>query len=150
MHNEVIDKCDILSKTLWQNVLFHFVISSLVICIASLMIMKTDGIDRLVFIFYISAYILQISIYASCGNMLIDSSLKVSEAAYNFHWYKCNPKVRKTILMILIRSQRKVNVKCPFFEVSLETFAWVSFKIKVTKVLLETVRKESHTLEVLL
>lgn len=127
MHNEVIEKCNILSKTLWQNLLLHFMISSLVICIASLMIMQTNGIDRIVFIFYISAYVMQIFIYSACGNMLIESSVKVSEAAYNFHWYKCNAKVRKTILMIMRRSQRKVNVKCPFFEVSLETFAWVSY-----------------------
>jgi gustatory receptor len=102
-------------------------ISSLVLCILALMIIKTDGMDRMVFIFYISAYVLQIFVYFACGNMLIESSLKISEAAYNFHWYKCNAKVRKTILMIMRRSQRKVNVKCPFFEVSLETFAWVSF-----------------------
>lgn len=132
MHNEVIDKCNILSETLWQNLLLHFVFSSLVICIAGLMMIKSEGVESLVFIFYLCAYILEIYIYSACGNLLIDSSLKVNDAAYNFHWYKCDVRTRKAIYLIMIRAQRKVNVKVPFFEVSLETFAWVSW-LKIEK-----------------
>lgn len=57
--------------------------------------------------------------------MLIDASTNVKDAAYDFHWYKCDTRVRKVVLMIIIHAQQKVNVKVPFFEVSLETFAWV-------------------------
>lgn len=126
MHNEAIEMCNILSRTLWKNLLFLFVFSSLVLCISGLMIIKSVGADRMVFILYLCAYILQIFVFSLCGNLLIDSSLKVNDAAYNFHWYKCNVKIRKAIYLIMIRAQRSVNVHVPFFEVSLETFAWVS------------------------
>lgn len=130
MHNEAIEKCEILSRTLWQNVLFHFVLSSLIICISCLMIIKSDGVEGIVFVFYLCAYTFQIYTYSACGNLLIDSSLRVNDAAYNFHWYKCDARIRKAINLIMIRAQKKVNVEVPFFEVSLETFASVSIKLR--------------------
>lgn len=125
MHNDAIEMCALTSKTLWKNIFFLFVSSSLVICISCLMIIKSVGADRMVFILYLCAYILQIFVYSACGNLLIDSSLKVNDAAYNFQWYKCNVKIRKAIYLIMLRAQRKVNIHVPFFEVSLETFSWV-------------------------
>lgn len=126
MHNEAIGMCNLMSIILWKNLLLLFVSSSLVVCISCLMIITSVGSGRIVFILYLCAYILQIFVYSTCGNMLIDASLKVNDAAYNFHWYKCNVKIRKAIYLIMLRAQRKVNVQVPFFEVSLETFAWVS------------------------
>lgn len=126
MHNEAIEMCNLMSIILWKNLLLLFVSSSLVVCISCLMIITSVGTGRIVFILYLCAYILQIFVYSTCGNLLIDASLKVNDAAYNFHWYKCNVKIRKAIYLIMLRAQRKVNVQVPFFEVSLETFAWVS------------------------
>ncbi|XP_070502795.1 odorant receptor 24a-like [Chironomus tepperi] len=125
MHNKAIDCCNIISKALWQNILMHFVCSSLTICICSMMILKANGIDVLIFIFYLGAYVQQIFNYSISGNMLINASTNIQVAAYEFHWYKCDIRVRKTILMIIIRAQQKVQVEVPFFEVSLETFAWI-------------------------
>lgn len=126
MHNEAIGMCNLMSIILWKNLLLLFVSSSLVVCISCLMIITSVGTGRIVFILYLCAYILQIFVYSTCGNLLIDASLKVNDAAYNFHWYKCNVKIRKAIYLIMLRAQRKVNVQVPFFEVSLETFAWVN------------------------
>lgn len=125
MHNEAINNCKILSKSLWQNILMHFICSSSTICIAALALVKSDGIDRLVFITYVCAYIIQIYYYACSGSKLINSSTEIKFSAYNFHWYKCDAKIRKAILMIMIRAHTKVNLEVPFFQVSLETFAWV-------------------------
>ena len=126
MHNEAVHCCNILSKALWKNILMHFVCSSLIICICSFMILKSDGFDRLIFIFYLCGYVLQIFSYSISGNMLINASTNIKDAAYDFHWYKCDVKIRKVIFMIMTRAQQKINVKVPFFEVSLETFTWVS------------------------
>lgn len=89
------------------------------------MILRANGIDRLIFIFYLGAYVQQIFNYSISGNMLINSSTNIKNAAYDFQWYKCDARVRKVILMIITFAQQKVDVKVPFFEVSLETFAWV-------------------------
>ncbi|XP_070491487.1 odorant receptor 24a-like [Chironomus tepperi] len=123
MHNKAIHCCNILSKALWQNILMHFTCSSLIICISCMMILKSDGIERLNFMFYLCAYVQQIFNYSISGNMLINASENIKNAAYDFHWYKCDVRVRKVILMIMTRAQQTVNIKVPFFEVSLETFA---------------------------
>ncbi|KAL7037839.1 hypothetical protein ACKWTF_009375 [Chironomus riparius] len=125
MHNEAIHCCNILSKALWQNILMHFACSSLIICLCCLMVLKSDGIERLNFFFYLCAYVQQIFNYSISGNMLINASENIKNAAYDFHWYKCDVRIRKVIFMIMTRAQQKVNVKVPFFEVSLETFTWI-------------------------
>jgi hypothetical protein len=56
------------------------------------------------------------------GDMMITASTGIAQACYDIQWYKCNMKVRRAILLIMIRAQRKVNVKIPFLEISLETF----------------------------
>lgn len=130
-HNEVIQMCNTLSKTLWQNFLLHFVLSSLVMCITCLMVLQSDNIENsILFTCYTCAYISQTFVFCACGNMLIIAGQKVNTVAYNIQWYKCNAKVRRAVLMIMIRAQRDINVKVPFFELSLETFAWVSFTKK--------------------
>jgi hypothetical protein len=89
--------------------------------------MTADGIDRFIFVAYMCAYVLQIYNYTLSGSMLIYASLRVQESAYHFAWYRCDARIRTQILMIITRAQRKVNIDVPFFEVSLETFAWVRF-----------------------
>lgn len=135
IHNEAIYCCNILSKALWQNILMHFACSSLIICLCCMMILKSDGIERLNFIFYLCAYIQQIFNYSISGNMLINASENIKDAAYDFHWYKCDARVRKVIFVIMTRAQQKINVKVPFFEVSLETFTWVSVKLQFLSVI---------------
>jgi hypothetical protein len=89
------------------------------------MALFTDGVNRLTFISFLIAYLSQMFNYAYAGNMMLDASAKVNVAAYDVHWYKCDKDVRRLVLLMMIRSQRLVNVKVPFLEMSLETFEWV-------------------------
>lgn len=59
--------------------------------------------------------------------MLGEASSNIQNSAYDFHWYKCDGRVREMILMIIMRGQRKTAVDVPFFEATLETFGFVSF-----------------------
>jgi len=63
--------------------------------------------------------------FAYAGNVIISSSTGLSDAAYNCEWYKCDAKTRKMILLIMTRSQKKICMRAPFFEVSLESFVTV-------------------------
>jgi hypothetical protein len=89
--------------------------------------MLAEGADKLIFVNYIMASTTQIFVYSIGGNFLVDSSTRVTNTAYNFEWYKCDVKVRKMILMMMIRGQRKTAIEVPFFEASLETFGSVSY-----------------------
>lgn len=125
-HNKVIELCQKMSRSLAPNVLIHFVTSALITCICCLMIMLADGAEKLIFVNYIVASTTQIFVYSFGGSLLVDASQGIELAAYNFHWYKCNAKVRSMILMIMMRAQRKTAIDVPFFEASLETFMSVS------------------------
>lgn len=125
-HNKVIELCQKMSRSLAPNVLIHFITSALITCICCLMIMLADGAEKLIFVNYIVASTTQIFVYSFGGSLLVDASQRIEIAAYNFHWYKCNAKVRSLILMIMIRAQKKTGIDVPFFEASLETFMSVS------------------------
>lgn len=125
-HAKIINLCNGMSKTLSENVFIHYTVASITTCICCLMIMLAEGAEKIVFVNYIMASTTTIFVYSIGGNFLIDASTRVSTAAYNFQWYKCNVKVRKMILMIIMRGQEKTGIIVPFFEASLETFGLVS------------------------
>lgn len=125
-HAKAIDVCNKMSKCLAPNVLLHFFTSAVITCICCLMILLAEGAAKIIFVNYIIASTTQVFVYSISGNMLEDASTGICFTAYNFPWYKCDERIRKTIQMIIIRSQKKTAIKVPFFEASLETFSVVS------------------------
>lgn len=126
-HGSIVELCQKMSRSLWPNVLLHFITSALVTCICCLMILLAEGAYKLIFVNYIIASTTQVFVYSFGGNMLGEASSNVQNSAYDFHWYKCDGRVRKLILMIIMRGQRKTAIDVPFFEATLETFGFVSF-----------------------
>ena len=125
-HNFLIDMCGSISKYLSPNVLIHYLSAAFVTCICCLMILLAEGAEKLIFINYIVASTTQVFIYSIGGTILVDSSTSINFAAYNVHWYKCDSRCRRAILMIIIRSQQQTGVNVPFFDTSLETFGSVN------------------------
>lgn len=115
-----------MSRCLSPNVLLHYVTAALITCICCLMIVLAEGAAKIIFVNYIIASTTQVFVYSIGGNMLEDASTGISLSAYNFPWYKCDERIRKTIAMIIMRSQKKTAIDVPFFEASLETFTAVS------------------------
>ncbi|KAG5669816.1 hypothetical protein PVAND_000109 [Polypedilum vanderplanki] len=122
LHNKYINLCKVVSNCMWQNIFIYFLCSSIVICILFLVITEFRSVDLMIFMSYLCGYLLQMLSYAISGNMMIEASANVAVSCYDFQWYKCNTKVRRVILMMMIRAQNSANVEIPFFEVSLETF----------------------------
>lgn len=90
------------------------------------MVMLADGANKLIFVNYIIASTTQILVYSIGGTMLEDASTGIKFSAYSFDWPKCDNRIRKLILMIMVRAQNKTAVDVPFFEASMETFGAVS------------------------
>lgn len=90
------------------------------------MILLAEGAAKIIFVTYIIASTTQVFVYSIGGDLLADSSARVGEFAYDFHWYKCDGKIRKLIHLMMLRAQKKSGVEVPFFQTSLETFAAVS------------------------
>ena len=81
-----------------------------------------DGLDKLTYINYIVTAIAQAFVYAVGGQILDDTSLSVQSAAYQVNWYKCNEKIKKTLLLMMLRSGNPSGIDVPFIHVSMETF----------------------------
>lgn len=124
-HRKAIDMCRAMSKSLWINVLIHYISAALVTCVCCLMILLAEGAEKLIFVNYIIASTTQVLVYSLGGNFLEDASISVRDAAYDFQWYKCDKRIRKLIQLMMLRAQRKTAVDVPFFEASLETFGAV-------------------------
>nr|QGW45394.1 odorant receptor 21 [Bradysia odoriphaga] len=122
-HSTVIDVCQKMSRCLSPNVLIHYFTSAVITCICCLMILLAEGAAKIIFVNYIIASTTQVFVYSIGGNMLEDASTGIYFTAYDFPWYKCDERIRRTIQMIMIRSQRKTAIDVPFFEASLETFS---------------------------
>lgn len=117
-----------MSNSFAPNALLHIVTSAFVTCICSLMVLLANGPEKMIFVNYIIASTTQIFVYAFGGDLLIDASTGIKFSAYDFEWYKCNAKVRKMIIIIMMQTQKKSAVDVPFFEASIETFGSVSLK----------------------
>lgn len=125
-HDTIIDYCKRMTASLWANGLLHYITSAIITCICCLMVMLSEGAEKLIFVNYIIASTTQILVYSIGGTMLEDASTAIKFSAYDFNWYKCDGRVRKLILMIMMRAQTKTAIDIPFFEASMETFGSVS------------------------
>lgn len=88
------------------------------------MTILADGVNKLPFMNYVMGATIQTLIYSMGGNMLGEASINLRYSAYNFHWYKCDGKIRKLILMMMKRTQKKTVIEVPFFEVTKTTYSF--------------------------
>lgn len=125
LHIETIDLCELMANSLGPIVFLHFVAASILICSSCLLLVLVDGAEKLIYVNFLVGTFADVFIHGYVGTRLIEASLKIREAAYEFAWYKCDVRNQKIFLMILIRARKPVAVKMPFFNASLETFLTV-------------------------
>lgn len=78
------------------------------------------------YIVYLSCILLELWCYCLGASNLEEESVKVADAAYFSYWYKTNMETRRLINIIMMRSQKAVALKVPFFTPSLPAFTSVS------------------------
>jgi len=127
-HEALIKLCELMTQSFSWIILFHFISSAIQISACILLLFFIDGIEWLQFLIAILCFLIEAFIFAYAGQAIINSSTGLQHAAYNFEWYKCDARNRKMILLIMIRSQKKICMKAPFFEVSLESFLKVRYE----------------------
>ncbi|XP_014261896.1 odorant receptor 85c-like [Cimex lectularius] len=59
----------------------------------------------------LSASYAQLYMYCSYGQLLTDKTHTLSFAAYNNEWYRCPPKLRKSLVLFLEATKRAVHLK---------------------------------------
>lgn len=125
IHNEVLEACDLMSRTFAPIIFLHLVAASILICSSCLMLFLAPGAEKSIFLNFLLGTFLDVFVHTYVGTLIIEKSTKIQQAAYNFDWYRCDVKNQKLILMILVRTRNAAAVKIPFFSASLGTFITV-------------------------
>ncbi|XP_061380148.1 odorant receptor 4-like [Danaus plexippus] len=101
---------------------FNSSIGSLLTIVFQFVEKWNDFIYKLFFITAIS----QIWILCWYGQHLVDTSAGVGEALYNSAWYVSSNSIKKSILIMIHRSQRRVHITTfGFSTVSMECYATI-------------------------
>nr|UZH23391.1 odorant receptor 24a [Anastrepha ludens] len=120
-HNEIIDLLKKFSTLMSGLTLGHFVTSSVIIgtCVVDMLLFSDYGI--FVYVVHTMTVFSELFLYCLGGTVVIECSSQIATTIYCTKWYTHNLRVQKMVLLIMIRSQRSLVVKVPFFALSLPT-----------------------------
>uniref|UniRef100_A0A1I8PVY4 Odorant receptor n=1 Tax=Stomoxys calcitrans TaxID=35570 RepID=A0A1I8PVY4_STOCA len=119
-HNEIASLVERLSSIMVEITLCHFITSSLIIGTSVVdFLLFAGGIGSIVYVVYTCAVLTEIFLYCLGGTAVMESSQELAEKAYTSNWYNHSIKIQKIVLLIIVRSQRTITVKVPFFAPSL-------------------------------
>lgn len=124
-HNEIIHLGELTSRTFAPIAFMQFLSSAILICVCCLMLFLAPAAEKLIYQAFLMGGITDVLTYTLGGTMLIDSSTKIQEAAYDFEWYNWDVRNQKLILMIMIRARSATALKIPFFKATFDTFITV-------------------------
>ncbi|KAM7351549.1 odorant receptor 24a-like [Cochliomyia hominivorax] len=122
-HNEVADLTDRFSLIMVEITLSQFITSSIIIATSVVDLLLFSGYGAIVYVVYTCAVFTEIFLYCLGGNMIMESSEDLATVAYSTQWYTHSIKVQKMIMLIMLRSQRNIVIKVPFFAPSLPALA---------------------------
>ncbi|CAG4982797.1 unnamed protein product [Colias eurytheme] len=115
-HQELIQLVEEIEAIYSKSTLFNIVVSSVLICLS---VFNITFIDDFGAVFSFSSFLVMslYQIFMSCyfGDMIVTSSLQVHAALYRCKWYDAEPSIKRTILIIMLRSQKPCSVTAAKF-----------------------------------
>ncbi|XP_054084268.1 odorant receptor 24a [Zeugodacus cucurbitae] len=134
-HNEIIDLVKRFSAVMSGVTLAHFVTSSVIIgtCVVDVLLFS-DLSGIFVYSVHTMAVTSELFLYCLGGTVVIECSSQLATAAYDSQWYTHSVEVQRMVLLIIIRAQRSLVVKVPFFAPSLPALASVSQPLRLCRV----------------
>ncbi|KAL6254521.1 hypothetical protein P5V15_014574 [Pogonomyrmex californicus] len=132
-HQKIISFSDKIERIFCYIALIQFLSSTLVTCCLGFMIVTSIGtaqgsdvIDSSALmkaiVFYMAATV-EAFIFCFCGEYLSAKSKMIGDAAYKSIWYDLEPHESKLVLLIILRSQRRLTITAgKIMDLSLEGF----------------------------
>ncbi|CAK9820402.1 Odorant receptor 22c [Anthophora quadrimaculata] len=128
-HHRIINNSDGIENLFSYIALMQWLCNTLVICCTGFIIVITLNTDKnmktvaKVILFY-SAITMEAFIFSFGGEYLSNKSLSISNAAYSSPWYLLKPQDRRIIILLMIKSQRRLTITAgKFMDLTLEGFA---------------------------
>ncbi|XP_011065039.1 PREDICTED: odorant receptor 22c-like [Acromyrmex echinatior] len=128
-HQNVIAFSDNIENLFSNIALMQFFTNTLVICcIAFVILISIDGNKGfnmlLKSLFFYIAITLEAFIFCFAGEYLSNKSKSVANAAYETLWYDAEPSESRNLLILILRSQKRLTLTIgKFNDLSLEVFA---------------------------
>ncbi|XP_016928328.2 odorant receptor 45b [Drosophila suzukii] len=124
-HNEIEKIVQVFSGIMATPTFVHFVSASLVIATSVIDILLYSGYNIIRYVLYTFAVSSAIFLYCYGGTEMSTESLSFGEAAYTSAWYQWDRETRRRVFLIILRAQRPITVRVPFFAPSLPVFTSV-------------------------
>nr|XP_015836249.1 PREDICTED: odorant receptor 85b-like isoform X1 [Tribolium castaneum] len=109
-HNFLIDYCTRINRYSNGVLLFEFFITISVCCIL-IFIAANDYpfVDKIKYAGFIVSQFLDTAIFCYNCELISDASENVGKAAYDSLWYESESKIRRSLILIIVRAQKKVT-----------------------------------------
>nr|QNH68046.1 odorant receptor 22 [Apriona germarii] len=128
-HTTICDFATKINDAFSTMMLVHITWTSFIISVLGFeIIMDTNYSNSVRFSLHLGGWLGMLFLICFYGQILMDDSSTVSETVYQTTWYEKSPTVRKSLVLILLRSQRPLVLKAAGVNVmSLATFLGVLY-----------------------
>ncbi|KAG7210318.1 hypothetical protein KM043_011858 [Ampulex compressa] len=127
-HHVALWFCGNMEKNFNPILLLQVLASSLIICLVGLQVTTTlENQSKLIQYFsYLLMALFQLLLFCFPGDLLIQQSSNVSNAAYSIQWYKLPNPMRQDVQLLIMRSQKPSCITAgKFYTMHLENFSSV-------------------------
>ncbi|XP_045483900.1 odorant receptor Or1-like [Pieris rapae] len=124
-HQDTLETVNELERCFTQPTFAQFTVSLAIICVTAFQLVFQTGnmLRMLSMTFYLLNMVDQVYLYCREGNELTIESENVSRSAYEWPWYTCSVRVRRSTLILMTRCCRTAKLTAGgFTTLSLTTF----------------------------
>ncbi|KAJ8721821.1 hypothetical protein PYW08_004223 [Mythimna loreyi] len=125
-HQEALEAAKELQECFSEPTFAQLTVSLIIICVTAFQLSMSHP-DNIVRLMSMGTYLLnmcfQVFIYCYQGNQLSEESSEIAGAAYEAPWYKCSMRVRRSLLIVMVRTRRALRLTAGgFTTLSLASF----------------------------
>ncbi|CAF4907797.1 unnamed protein product [Pieris macdunnoughi] len=124
-HQDTLETVNELERCFTESTFAQFTVSLAIICVTGVQLVFQTGnmLRMLSMTFYLLNMVDQVYLYCREGNELTIESENVSRSAYEWPWYACSVRVRRSALILMTRCCRTAKLTAGgFTTLSLATF----------------------------
>ncbi|KAJ0176851.1 hypothetical protein K1T71_008030 [Dendrolimus kikuchii] len=95
------------------SILAQFTVSIVILCVAAYQVgeLESDNKFRVLFmIAYLCSMAMQVFMLCYHGNCLSEESVEIADTLYELPWYVCSLSIRKSLLLMMVRSRRPIEL----------------------------------------
>nr|ARO70233.1 Odorant Receptor 21 [Dendrolimus punctatus] len=144
-HQAILESGFQIRKCFAYSILAQFSVSTVILCLAAYQLGEVEVSKKLrlaLKMAYLLCMVVQVFMYCYQGNCISEESVEVADTIYEMPWYVCSLPIRKSLLVMMIRSRRPIELTAGgFVTLSLECFMSI---IKVSYSFFTVLRQVEH------